>query len=89
MNLVKLLSDYAYDGYVIAAAEYFDMRIPSHSKSIFGTYSIARYAADVIFLQKNRPWRNRKESKSYCSDKHQLYGYLTEVSVISRFWNWL
>lgn len=60
MNLVKLLSDYAYDVYVIAAAEYFDMRIPSHSKSVFGTYSIALYAADVIFFAKESTVEKQK-----------------------------
>lgn len=81
MNFVKLLSDYAYDVYVAAAAYSFDMTTLFRKKSVFETCGKALYAADVTFQQTNRARGNMEECKSYYLSKRKLYGYETEVSV--------
>lgn len=63
MNFVKLVSDYDYDLYVVAAAYSFDMTTHLRNKSVFETYGTARYAADVTFQQTSRPRGNMEEGK--------------------------
>lgn len=82
MNFVKLLSDYAYNVYVIAAADSFGMTTLFRNKSVFRKYRMARYIADVTFWQTNRLWGNMEAGRSYWSGKHKLCGYETGVSVL-------
>lgn len=82
LNFVKLLSVYAYDLYVIAAAYSFNMTTLLRNKSVFETYGTARYAADVTFVQTSRPRGNMEKGKSHYRSKHKLYGYKTKVSVL-------
>lgn len=51
-------------------------------KKTFSTFRVALYATDVTFQNTNRPAGNHQESKCYFSNKHKLYGYKTEVSVL-------
>lgn len=82
MNFIKLLSDYAYNVYVVAAADSFDMTTFFRNKSVFRTYGTARYAAVVTFRQTDRPRGNMEEAKPYYSCKQKLCEYNTEVSVL-------
>ena len=51
-------------------------------KTVFKYHRYALYATDVTFQQANRPSGNHEESKKYFSNKHKLYGYKTEASVL-------
>ena len=53
-----------------------------HEKQTFGEYAFCLYATDVTFQCSNRPVGNHQESQKYFSNKHKLYGYKTEVSVL-------
>ena len=82
-SFLKMLADYAYDVYVDGAAEQFTMAEAIREKATFRTYGMARYATDVTFQQTNRLRGNIQESKAYFSEKHKLYGFKTEVSVLA------
>lgn len=49
---------------------------------LFKFHKYDRYATDVTFHHANRPAGNHQESKHYFSNKHKIYGYKTEVSVV-------
>ena len=54
-----------------------------HGKNIFREYPFCLYAVDVTFQCSNCLVGNYQESKKYVSNKHKLYGYKTEISVLS------
>ena len=51
-------------------------------KSTFSNYKFALYITDAAFQNANRSVRNHEEAKGYFTNKHMLYGYYSEFSVL-------
>lgn len=49
----------------------------------FRHYKFALYATDVKFQHTNRPAGKHEEAKVNFSNKHKVYGYNSEVSVLT------
>ena len=71
-----------YETVVLRWKERYTMERLIKDNSTFRHYKFALYATDVTFQNSNRPGGNHEEAKRYFSNKHKLYGYKSEVSVL-------
>ena len=74
--------DILYETVVVRWEERFTMERLIKDNSTFRHYNFSLYATDVTFQNSNRPGVNHEEAKRHLSNKHKLYGYKSEVSVL-------
>ena len=80
--MLDIVSDFAYERYVVRMIDKYDIETLMDSSSQFQYYPFARYATDVTFQNANRPTGNMFEARPYYSAKHKLHGYKSESSVL-------
>ena len=71
-----------YKTVVLQWEERYTMERLVKEKSTFKHYKFALYVTDVTFQNANRPSGNHEEAKGHFTNKHTLYGYKSEVSVL-------
>lgn len=74
--------DVLYETVVDRWEKKYSMAKLAETDRMFPNYKCARYATDVTFQQSYRPSGSHQESKAYFSNKHKLYGFKTEMSVL-------
>ena len=81
-GILNIIIDNIYHNHVDRLGmKYFISQLES-DRTLFKNYPYALYATDETFLTANRPTGTHQESKKYFSNKHKMYGYKTDVSVV-------
>lgn len=81
-KFVRMFSEPLFDKSVLEPVVYYSMTSISRSNKLFKNHDCALYATDVTFWQSNRHSDSLGEGKRDYSDKHKLYDFKVEVTVL-------
>lgn len=82
MKFVERFTDVFYSIAVERFKRPYTMSKLLEDTSVFRYHRCTLYTTDVAFLLGNRSSGNKQEAKPYFSNKHEMYGFKTEVNVL-------